>query len=364
MSPALLECGGFLSLPLMANLKPDLRKYIIAALILFGGFNGLWAQSLSLISASSCGSVLESPLYADQLMGAASISLKINYDTTKLQFDGVRSMHPAIGSALNTANQGQFIVAWFSLNPVSLPADTMLVIKWIALQPAVCTLSFDVQTPGNVEVTNLQGQPLSLQFNNATVERMAVSGPVVQTALQLNYTNETEVSIFYSAGSCLDSYVFQQARDSAFSVQLQTVGGIIRPHRFVFPNMQPNQGDSLLWWRVGGVSGADTLWTTPGRIAFEPSTSLNNHGDWLPWKAYPNPFSEFICLESAEGLNGQRVQLELYNFYGQRVMESELLLEGNRLCWRPETSVPVGNYLLFWKISDKKGRVFLIKSPS
>lgn len=340
------------------------RQYILFILLSWPFLSQGQGSSLQVISGSVCEGLVETPVLAQQLQGIASVSLKVNYDTNEVRFLGVRNLHPAMSNALVTSNNSQFIMAWFSLSPAQLTNDTMVVLRWEGRPTGTTSLQFDVQTPGNCEITNLQGLALSVQFVDGVASVRGATPPAPRTARQLFGVTTTAYQFMYTLGACMQQVVFQTARDSSFTNIHQS--GLAMTDSFAladFSDLRPSQGDSVVWWRFGGVFNADTAWSSTGRMSFALQLSTDALAEDRALKVYPNPFREGFWIEIPVQFRALPMELELRALHGQLLASFEVPVGHEAFYYQPQTYLPLGIISLFWRNSLANGHELLKKLP-
>ncbi|HRY34174.1 MAG TPA: choice-of-anchor J domain-containing protein [Bacteroidales bacterium] len=154
---------------------------------------------ISFDEGSHCPGNIHLPLMAANMQDVASISLSFTYDPAHLQYQSYQQVHPALGSgalviyeAMNRVN-----LAWYSLTPVSLAEDTLVVFNFSG-GVGSSQLTWDLTTPGACYITDFGAQPLPAAFINATVTVAACNNlagllryfnnnltPITNTPLQL-----------------------------------------------------------------------------------------------------------------------------------------------------------------------------------
>jgi len=302
----------------------------IKIVLFFAASSVATAGSLTLLSSAVCEGVAETPILASQLQGVASISIKINYDSTKVQYLGVRKVHPSIGSGITSANGGKFIVAWFSLTPIQITSDTLLIIRWVASNGGLSNLQFDTQTPGNCELTNLQGNMLTTQFVNGSVEISGAKAPIAMNPTTLFNLNQTNFLFVYRRPSCMQLAVLQVSRDSLFSVPMVTQVMNDTTFRYFFPALSPPSGDSVLWWRMGGIYNGDTSWAAAGRMSFALTLSVLEK---QPSKAilYPNPFEKVFYIQHSSFEQDPQITIQMHDPLGRLLWQGSVSAEAGRI---------------------------------
>jgi hypothetical protein len=341
-------------------MKSKLITWCAFGLLLFGYQEGK-ALSVTLISTSVCEGVAETPILASQLNGIASISIKLNYDTTQVAYLGVRNVHPGIANALITSNGGKFIIAWFSLNPAQIGSDTMMVVRWTAANYGSSLLEFDTQTIGNCEITNLQGTPLGVQYVNGSVAITGPRAPQPLNPLRLYNLNQPSYLFLYRRQPCMQSASLQIARDSLFTQGLFLVTMPDTTYAFPIPSLMPSSGDSVLWWRMGGVYQSDTSWSASGRLSFSIFLSLETLQP-QPMRIYPNPFQETFYIEHPSFETAPLVQLQIYDVKGRLLWKTELQGDAQRLFVKLPENIQNQQLFVLWSNKIASGSAVTIKS--
>ena len=339
-------------------------RYIWIAVWLFLlAHEGSRAASVTLMPSSVCSGVAETPILASQLNGIASISIKVNFDTTQISYLGVRRVHPGISSALVTSNNGQFIIAWFSLNAVQIGNDTLMVVRWTASPYGSSALQFDTQTAGNCEITNLQGTPLGVQYVSGSVQITGPRAPQPLNPLRLFNLNQPSYLFLHRRQPCMQAAVLEVARDSVFSQKLLSAAMPDTTYLYPIPALSPPQGDSVLWWRMGGILQGDTSWSAVGRMSFSLALSLAENL-MSRTRAYPNPVqSEFFLEHPAFELDAL-VQVEMRDLQGRLLWQGQLSSEaGARLRLHFPSNLNNQYLVVAWRNASASGQIILIKSP-
>ncbi len=160
--------------------------------------------AISLACGEQCAGNIKVPLTGSNLQDVASISLSFFYDTSHLQYQSYQQVHPALSSG-NTVIQdtGNMIsIAWYSMTPVSLTADTLVVIVFDG-GTGTSQLSWDLLTPGACYLTDPGAQMLPVNFIDGTVQVISCNNlagfvryfnanatPVTNTTLQLIHNGD------------------------------------------------------------------------------------------------------------------------------------------------------------------------------
>ena len=121
-----------------------------------------------------CGSsTMVVPIKVDNFIDVASISLKLNYDPAFLTYTGYQNVNPALvvdpfSLFTVSATATQVGIFGFSLTPVSLTNDAVMVELLFTPSPGTTTLDWDDQTFGSCMYTDLAGTTIPDIYINAT----------------------------------------------------------------------------------------------------------------------------------------------------------------------------------------------------
>ena len=316
--------------------------------------------SLRVISGSVCSGVVETPILASQITGMAAMSIRILFDSSAISYQGVRSVHPAIANAVISGSNSRFVIAWFSLQPVSLPNDTLVVIRWANNGGRSSPLQFDTQSTGGCEIANVQAQVMPVQFISGQASVTGAQAPLPLNPLRLSNLNQPSYLFVYSKPSCIQQSILQLASDSLFQQITYSSSLLDTFYRYDFNGIFPAQGDSVRWWRLGGVFYGDTAWSATGRMAFAMSLS-SAEVDLVKAKAYPNPFRESFFLTHSNWLNGNLILIKCFASDGRLLEEKQLLVDNQAVIVELKNTGYQGPMLIYWQDSDKHGYELIIK---
>lgn len=124
---------------------------------------------IGVVSQTAClGDTVEVPISSNDLSNLGALSLSLNYPPQQLEFVGISQVNAALMSSLivNAAN-GQVRASWFDVNGVSIFAGNLFSLRFVVSAPA--NLIWDLATPGNCELADVNGQILPATFNNGSV---------------------------------------------------------------------------------------------------------------------------------------------------------------------------------------------------
>ena len=120
-------------------------------------------------TASCPGDVVTVPITISDVSDLAAISMALNYNPQAVSYVSYSGVHPSIASnfLINNVN-GQVRVAWFDLNPVNFgPTTTLFNLVFNVQDPSA--LSWNINTPGDCELGNLNGDIIPTTFNNGNI---------------------------------------------------------------------------------------------------------------------------------------------------------------------------------------------------
>jgi hypothetical protein len=121
--------------------------------------------------SSSCTGNVSVPVTVLNCSNVGAISLVLLFDTNKMSFGGYNSVHPQLSSGFFYVNQSgnKVTLSFATFTPVNIASGTLLNYRFIANAGISSTLSWDTQTPGNCEYSDVNGSVLTTVFNNGTI---------------------------------------------------------------------------------------------------------------------------------------------------------------------------------------------------
>ena len=88
--------------------------------------------STTIESRSSCSNQISVPITVKNFNGVSAISLKLNYNSTHLAYNGFQNLHPSLSTGLliiNSINQ-QIVITWANTSAINIGNDTLV---WLNL---------------------------------------------------------------------------------------------------------------------------------------------------------------------------------------------------------------------------------------
>jgi len=343
---------------------------------------------MKIVSDTSCMSYIETPILVRDFDSVAAISMKIVFDTTRLTYLGYRNAHPAVaqnGNFIASTYQDRFVIGWFSLSPISIASDTLIVIRWQGTPGAPVRLWFDT-TRGMCELVDFYGVRFNTQFIDGVVAPSIRTAPILVSPSDTSGFSSNDVLFIYGESPCRTGpSVIQVSRDSAFSSD-PSVSRFLTSSTFykwftipfcgspleggTYPENGPcwhaASGDSIVFWRVGAVYNSDTLWSGFRRISLALTAGMQ--ANFIPHKAFvfPNPVREFFCIqapdsvlfrwETARFFKSDGTLVNQYFFNSESVFSAVYNLNSN--CCYIGQNAHIGLYYLV--IRDHRGADYLL----
>jgi hypothetical protein len=169
------------------------------------------AQTISTTAGTitSCPGQVVVPVTVTNCNDIGAISLILNYDNTQLTYTGFQNLNGAlmVGLLIINSTGSKVVISWANTTAATLGNSTLVELKFTAI-PGGSTLSWDTQTPGNCEYSDVSGNILPAAFTNgtATINQPPVinTQPVNKTA----YVGDNATFSVAAAGTGL-AYLWQ-----------------------------------------------------------------------------------------------------------------------------------------------------------
>lgn len=340
---------------------------------------------MKVISDTSCQSYIETPILVRDFDSVAAISMKIVFDTTRLTYLGYRNAHPAVaqnGNFIASTYQDRFIIGWFSLNPISITSDTLLVIRWQGTSGPPVRLWFDT-TRGMCELVDFYGVRFNTQFVDGVASPSIRVAPSLVSPPDTSAFSSNDVLFVYEESPCRTGpSVIQVSRDSLFAsnpseslflasstfyqwFSIPFCGsplvGFPSPENG--PCWHASSGDSLVFWRVGAVYGMDTLWSDFRRISLSLTAGLRSDVFVRKSFIYPNPVRNYLCIQASDSVLFRWETARLFSSNGSLLKEflfsNEDAVQPNNFCEFVSCYINknINSGFYFMLISDMNGVV-------
>ena len=124
---------------------------------------------------NSCTGNLSVPVSVTNCNNVGSISLTMIFDTTKMTFEGYQSLNGALSGGLLVVNRSgnKVLMSWASTTVVNIGSGVLLQYRFKANAGISTTLSWDTQTTGACEYSDLAGNVITSFYNNSNITVVA-----------------------------------------------------------------------------------------------------------------------------------------------------------------------------------------------
>ncbi|MBN1340800.1 MAG: hypothetical protein JXA03_15835 [Bacteroidales bacterium] len=137
---------------------------------------------------SECPGPMIVPVNVTHFVNVASFSLTLNYNQSVLTWNGYQNLHASLagGDFIANAAGGKVYITWTSTTPVTF-GDALLIEFLFTGATGSSPLTWDTQTPGNCEYSDINGNLIYTTFTNGNATVHAIpsitSHPVDKTVL-------------------------------------------------------------------------------------------------------------------------------------------------------------------------------------
>ncbi len=252
-------------------------------------FPKIFAQIiLTLPSYSGCPDTFSIPVQTQHFDSVASMSLKINYDSTILQYDTTTDVHPAFSTGVYMQNviHQQIIISWFSLNPVNIESGDLLVLHFHHLISQTTDLIWDTSS---CVITNISGAPLPTLYTDAHIVSLLTPPLLIFPPDHDQYVS-LQPMLQWSTTGCSEKYELEYSVDSMFQSNVYSTTTLLNQYTI----LQPLIADTMYFWRVRALMES-TIYTSGWQVPFRFHT-LDPDGISEPSapsiyqiKIFPNP---------------------------------------------------------------------------
>ncbi len=120
-------------------------------------------------TVTSCPGQIVVPVNVTNCNDVGAISLVLNFDNTNLTYTGYQNLNVALTAGLLIINStgNKVVISWANTVAINLGNSTMVELKFNAL-PSTTNLTWDTQTSGNCEYSDVNGNILPATFTNGT----------------------------------------------------------------------------------------------------------------------------------------------------------------------------------------------------
>ncbi|HPS62207.1 MAG TPA: cohesin domain-containing protein, partial [Bacteroidales bacterium] len=137
-------------------------------------------------SVTTCPGTIVVPVNVTNCTGVGAISLVLDFDSSKLDYLGYQNLNGALGGGLLviSSSANRVIFSWANGAGASPGTATLVEFRFSAV-PSTTSLTWDTQTPGNCEYSDVNGVVLAASFTNGTA---TIQQPPVITTPPVNKT--------------------------------------------------------------------------------------------------------------------------------------------------------------------------------
>ncbi len=138
-------------------------------------------------TVSGCPGEIIIPVNVTDFIGVGSFSLSLNYNPVILAYTGYQNLNGALGGSnfVINASSGTVYLTWSNTMASTIANGGLLIeLKFTGI-PGASTLTWDTQTPGNCEYTDINGQVIFSTWTNGSA---TINTPPAITADPVNKT--------------------------------------------------------------------------------------------------------------------------------------------------------------------------------
>jgi len=124
---------------------------------------------------NSCTGSITIPISVTNCNNVGAISLVLNYDSTKLTYEGYQALNSELsgGMLIVNATSTQIILSWASVNPANIGSGILIEYNFKANAGISTSLTWDSQTPGNCEYSDPDGNIFAMEFYSGNISILA-----------------------------------------------------------------------------------------------------------------------------------------------------------------------------------------------
>jgi hypothetical protein len=121
--------------------------------------------------SNSCTGNITVPVSVTECNNVAAISLALNYDSSKLIYEGYQAVNSELSGGMLIVNPTatQILLSWVSVNPANIGSDILIEYTFKANAGISTSLVWDTQTPGNCEYSDPEGNIFAMSFNSGDI---------------------------------------------------------------------------------------------------------------------------------------------------------------------------------------------------
>lgn len=124
---------------------------------------------------NSCTGNISVPILVANCTDVGAISLALNYDPSKLTYQGYENVNSELASGILVVNNTgtQIIFSWASVSPANIGSGTLINYRFKANASVSTSLSWDTQASGNCEYSDPDGFIYVTSFTNGNISTAA-----------------------------------------------------------------------------------------------------------------------------------------------------------------------------------------------
>jgi hypothetical protein len=166
-------------------------------------------------AVTSCPGEIAVPVNVTNCNGIGAISLILNFDNTKLTYLGYQNLNSALSTGLLIINStgSKVVISWANTTAANLGASTMVQLRFNAIS-GTSNLTWDNQTTGNCEYSDINGNILAATFTDGTATINQPPGINIQPADMTSLVGQNTSFSLSATGT-----------DIVYAWQLSTNGG-------------------------------------------------------------------------------------------------------------------------------------------
>jgi hypothetical protein len=107
----------------------------------------------------------------NEFIGIGAFSICLNYNSAVLTYTGFQNLHPPLSGGFSAVNEaaGKVYITWSSTSAVTIPNGSALIELLFDSSPGTSAMTWDTQTPGNCEYSDINGEIVYSTWNNGTL---------------------------------------------------------------------------------------------------------------------------------------------------------------------------------------------------
>ncbi|MCX6303434.1 MAG: cohesin domain-containing protein [Bacteroidetes bacterium] len=150
-------------------MKTLILKILPLVLMMIWAGSGFAQITTTAGTVTSCPGDIVVPVNVTNCNGIGAISLILNYDNTKLTYLGYQNLNNSltVGLLIINSTGNKVVISWANTTAANLGSSTLVELRFNSV-PGTTTLSWDTQTAGNCEYSDINGNILPATFTNGT----------------------------------------------------------------------------------------------------------------------------------------------------------------------------------------------------